>query len=314
MHPRGITCSFIIVNWNAGQFLVDAMASIYEEWGADDAELIVVDNASDDGSVATARARFPQATLVCNEENLGFARGVNAGLAAAGGDLLFLVNPDAYLLPGSLERMIAFMNSNPEVGLMGPQVLNSDRTLQRSARHRPTLGRAIARALALDVLVPSLAFPDHGHTGDVDVLSGAFWVVRRAALAEVGGLDEGFFMYAEDVDWSRRFAQAGWRVTYFTDAQVVHHGAKSSQHAPTRFFVEMRRADLRYWRKHHGAVPTVAYALVLTIHHLLRVAAGLLSGLVPGRRSSALSRIRRSRAVISWIVRSAFGLRPQDLR
>ncbi|MDH3500796.1 MAG: glycosyltransferase family 2 protein, partial [Acidimicrobiia bacterium] len=296
MRVRTTTCSFVIVSWNAEQYLLEAIASIYSEWGADDAEVIVVDNDSSDGSAASVKECFPNVTVIVNESNEGFARGTNAGIAAASGDLLFLVNVDALLLPGSLDRMVEFMESHPDVGLMGPRVLNTDRSLQRSARRRPTLARAVARALALDNLLPGLTFHAHAGTADVDVLSGAFWVVRRDSLEEVGGLDEGFFMYAEDLDWSFRFAASGWRVVYFSDADVVHHGARSSAQAPVRFYVEMRRADLRYWRKHHGSPAMVVYALVLIVHHSIRVGAALGQSLVPGMRAGGRGKLERSRA------------------
>ena len=310
MHVRTTSCSFIIVNWNARAFLIEAIESIYREWGRDDAEVIVVDNASHDDSVAVLADRFPKVTLIANSHNLGFAAGNNLGITAASGDVLFFVNVDAALLPGSLDAMIDFMDAHPDVGVMGPRVLNTDRTLQRSARRRPTLARSLGRALALDNLIPSLAFHAHTTTEDVDVLSGCFWVVRRSALVEVGPLDDGFFMYGEDLDWSRRFAEAGWRVVYFADAEVVHHGGQSSVHAPVRFFVEMRKADLRYWRKHHGVGVMLIYGLILVLHHTIRLVAGLVQQAIPGRRAGAKAKVARSSAVIRWLFQSRFGLKP----
>jgi GT2 family glycosyltransferase len=303
----------VIVNWNARDYLLDAVASIYREWGSDDAEVIVVDNASGDDSLAAIGETHPKAVVIANPTNAGFARGNNLGLEAATGDLIFFVNVDAFLLPGSLQAMIGFMDANPDVGLMGPRVLNTDHTLQMSARRRPTFSQALARALALDNLIDGLTFHDHSSTGDVEVLSGCFWVVRRAALNEVGPLDEGFFMYAEDVDWSKRFADAGWRVVYFPGAEIVHHGGKSSLQAPVRFFVEMRKADLRYWRKHHGTAQMLGYAAVLMLHHTIRVVAGLMESALPGRRSNGRAKATRSGAVVRWIIRARGGLRPVEV-
>ena len=306
-------CSFVIVNWNARDYLLEAVDSIYSEWGSDDADVIVVDNNSADDSLAALAAKHPKARVVANPTNDGFARGNNLGIGIAGGELLFLVNVDAFLLPGSLDRMVEFMDAHSDVGLMGPRVLNPDRTLQRSARRRPTFLQALARAVALDNVAEGLTFHDHDRTGDVDVLSGCFWVVRRSALEAVGGLDEGFFMYAEDVDWSKRFADAGWRVVYHPGAEVVHHGGQSSVHAPVRFFVEMRKADLRYWRKHHGTPAMLGYAAVLLFHHLIRVVAGFIESLIPGRRSLGRAKAARSGAAIRWIVASKGGLHPLEV-
>lgn len=306
------TCSFIIVNWNAEQYCIEAVASIEAESGSAGPEIVVVDNNSADGVSALA-ARFPYITLIRNDENSGFAKGNNLGIAASSGDLLFFVNVDAFLRPGSLAKMIDFMARHPEVGLMGPRVLNPDLSLQKSARRYPTLGRAIGRALALDAVMPGITFHDHAGTDDVEVLTGSFWVVRRSALEEVGPLDDGFFMYGEDVDWSKRFADGGWRVMYFADAEVVHHGGKSSVRSPQRFFVEMRRADLRYFRKHHGLGGMLGYAAITMLHYTIRLAAAAAEGLVPGRKTEAAIKRERSQAVLGWLTKARFGLKLEQV-
>lgn len=271
--------SFVIVNWNAKQYLEQCLRSIASTCAQLSHEVIVVDNASSDGSAAMVRAEFPSVHLIANSDNTGFATANNQGTDAARGRYFALVNSDVEIFEGALERMLEFMESNPDVGVLGPRVLNSDGTLQPSTRTFPSLRSWLFRAFALDTTFPrSKFFGDHFMTNwshedvrDVDILSGCFWLIRRSAQEAVGGLDSRFFMYAEDMDLCLRHRQAGWRVTFFPGAEIVHHGGASSGTAPVRFWIEQQRANLQYWRKHHGLVSTAGLYVLLVLHHLLRV-------------------------------------------
>ena len=140
-------------------------------------------------------------------------------------------------------------------------------------------------------------------TEDVEVLTGWFWMVPRAALEKVGGLDERFFMYGEDLDWSYRFLKAGFRVVFFAEAEALHYGAASSGQAPKRFYVEMIRANLQYFHKHHGWLSGLGFLLATGIHELLRVVAyGLLYCLSPGRRAQSAIRVGRSLSCLRWLL------------
>jgi hypothetical protein len=147
----------------------------------------------------------------------------------------------------------------------------------------------------------------YDRTEDVEVLTGWFWMVRRVALEQVGPLDEGFFMYGEDIDWCHRFRQAGWRVVFYPDAQALHYGAVSSSYAPARFYVEMRRANLQYFRKHHGWLGWVGFLLATWVHEAVRVA-GYTAVLLfrRTRHEGALFKIKRSLACLGWLA----GLKP----
>jgi GT2 family glycosyltransferase len=296
--------SFIIVSWNARDFLRTCLASIPAGCGSGlSAEVIVVDNDSADGSPDMVAAEFPEVVLVRERTNHGFAKGNNLGLQRAGGRYLALVNSDVKLDPDCAARLAAFMDAHPDVGLAGPRILNADRTLQRSCRRFPTLWRVLARTFALDELFPRLAYPPHV-AGQVDVLSGCFWFARKAAVEKVGGLDDSFFMYSEDVDWCRRFADAGWGVVYVPQAEAVHYGGASSKNAPVRFYVEMCRAQLQYQRKHGGRLAGLVFGVLTFIHQLIRVVRGaLLFLLKPAAREVAAYKIRRSLTCLKWLLR-----------
>ena len=203
--------------------------------------------------------------------------------------------------------------------MAGPRVLNADRTLQPSARRFPSLGAAFARALFLDRLLPQSLFHLRSHMSaselermrNVDVLVGCFWMVRRKALEEVGRLDEDFFMYGEDNDWCRRFHKANWGVTYYPGGQVIHFGGASSSNAPTRFFLEMKKAELRYWEKHHGRAARWIAAGILFLHCCLRVAGWKLKCVLrPAARDKSLPMLERYVRCIQWLTKGAGAWRP----
>jgi GT2 family glycosyltransferase len=178
------------------------------------------------------------------------------------------------------------------------------------------------RAVAVDALLPRwkifngylLRHWGQNTTREVDILSGCFWFIRREALGSVGLLDEGFFMYGEDMDWCKRFWKAGWRVVFVPQGEAIHYGGKSSSNAPVRFYIEKQRADLQYWRKHHGRIGMCAYFLILCIHHSLRIIGYSVAVLLP--RSNKVFRFKAARSLycLGWMMRLASrGLRPESL-
>ncbi len=294
--------SLIIVSWNAKRFVTECLQSIRENCQVT-AEIIVVDNASSDGTPEVVRSDFPECRLLETGANLGFAKGNNAGIAQATGKYLFLVNSDVKILPGCVEKLIELMEVNPNVGLAGPQMLGADGVIRRSTMRFPTLWNSFCRALALDSMFPhSSLFAgflmgdfDHQHTRDVEILNGWFWVVRREALQQVGGLDESFFMYGEDMDWSYRFRKAGWRSVFCAESAAVHYGGASSAAAPARFYVEKQRANVQYWKKHHGRPAAFAYLCMVLLQELLRTTGYVFAYLFRKvTREKAAAKIRRS--------------------
>jgi len=202
------------------------------------------------------------------------------------------------------------MEKHVNVGMSGPKVLNSDLTIQASYRAFPTLASMMSRALALDRLKliagtgSSGLRPGYVGPGrEVDIISGCFWIVRRKALEDVGPMDEAFFMYAEDKDWCLRFWRAGWKVVYLPEAEAIHFGGRSSGREPVRFYVEMHRANLRYWAKHYGWLSNVMAVVIMFLHQVVRIAACLVAfPFVSRGRSRVREVIRRSVACARFLL------------
>jgi GT2 family glycosyltransferase len=309
-----LTVSVIIVSWNARDHLMKCLASLAPAVCRHPMEIIVVDNASSDGSADAVQERFPHVRLIRNADNLGFAKGNNAGIRASTGRYLCLVNSDVEVLPDCITRLVDYCEGHPETGMAGPKVLGGDGELQRSCRGFPTLWNMFCRALALDTIFPksrlfagySLSYWPQDSLRPVDMLSGCFWLVRQEALATAGLLDESFFMYAEDMDWCKSFWNHGWKVMFVPAAEAVHYGGGSSANAPVRFYIERHRADLQYWRKHHSGVAVTCYTVITGLHLLLRAAGYAVAGLLkPHGRKSCRDKMRRSLACLKWMLGGA---------
>ncbi len=270
--------SVVIVNWNTRQMVLDCIGSIYQTAGESRVQVILVDNASEDGSVEAVRQRFPSVVIVENRENLGFARGNNVGIALAEGRYVCLVNSDVVILDDCLQILTTYMDAHPDVGIIGPKLLWKDRTVQWSCRKFPSLWNTFCPAVGLTQLFGGVSFLSGEHMGyfrhdsirAVDVLVGAFLMVRREALEQVGSMDESFFMYSEEVDWCRRFRDAGWKIFFHPEARVIHYGGGSSSKAPTRFYREYCLSTLRYWQKHHAGPAAFGFRVLFLLRHALR--------------------------------------------
>jgi GT2 family glycosyltransferase len=309
--------SVIIVTWNAKRYADECLRSLRQNTDIP-VEIIVVDNASTDGTAELVQERFPEVCLIQTGENLGFAKGNNVGIARSRGRYLCLVNSDVNVPPGCLRKLIAYMEANPTVGMLGPQMLGPNGEVRRSSMRFPTVGNMLCRALALDAIFKGSRWAGgvlmsdftHDRTADVEVLNGWFWVVRREALEQVGPLDDRFFMYGEDLDWCYRFHRAGWRLVFYAGAGAVHHGGASSAAAPIRFYIEMQRANFQYWEKHHGWLSRCANYFITVIHELARIGGyAVVCLLKPGARGDAVYKIRRSLALLRWL----FGLKMAHL-
>jgi len=249
-------------------------------------EVIVVDNASADGTCEMIEARFPWVKLIKSGENLGFAKGNNLAIRQCVGRYIALVNPDVIVLPGCLDALADFLDQNPKVGVVGPRVLNPDGTLQSSCRRAPNLWNNFCSATALASAFKGsrffagehMFFFPHDRTLAVDVLVFCFSVVRREAFETVGLLDEDLFMYGDDVDWCRRCWNAGWEVVFFPGAQAIHDRGKITAPYPVRFAVAQQRSVLHYWTKHHGFLGVLGIRSIMLFHHILRYTFAVLRG------------------------------------
>jgi N-acetylglucosaminyl-diphospho-decaprenol L-rhamnosyltransferase len=270
--------SVVVVTYNALPWLEQCLQSVRGT------ETVVVDHGSADGTLQLVRERFPDLTLV-EQENRGLAYGWNTGIARTSGRYVLLLNSDAWLDDGALATLVAFADAHPEAAVVGPRLRYPDGRLQRSVRGFPTLWRLATEFLFLRKLAPrsrvmnSFYGAGFGHDAvyDAEVLMGAVWLVRRAAIDEVGPADEAFFLFSEETDWAWRFRAAGWRLLFTPDAGATHVYAASHK---GRMFVENLRGQIRFLRKHRGD----AYAE--QARRLLLVALRLRAALFPGERGA----------------------------
>jgi GT2 family glycosyltransferase len=303
--------SVIIVSWNARSYLRDCLISVRQTGASCVQEVIVVDNASKDGSPEMVEEEFPEVDLIRAGGNLGFARANNLAMKRAKGSIYALVNSDVIIHPGCLERLAAFLEQHHRVGLVGPRVIGGDGNLQRTCHRIPTVWNTVCRVLAIDRVLPrwglfsgfEMPHRYHDKCGEVEVLSGCFWVARKEAVDEVGGLDERFFFYGEDIDWCKRFWDTGWKLMFVPEAMATHFGGASSSNAPLRFSIEIHRANLKYWQKHHGIVGQGTYYLLATVHHGLRLVARMLkkiSGL--GDSPESKHKLKEDAVCLRWLL------------
>jgi N-acetylglucosaminyl-diphospho-decaprenol L-rhamnosyltransferase len=244
----------VVVTYDALPWIEQCLESL------EGVETVVVDNGSGDDTVAFVRERFPAVRLI-ETENRGLGAGWNIGLRATTSRYALLLNADAWLVAGALERLLDFADARPGAAVVGPRLLNQDGTLQRSVRGFPTLWRLATEYFFLRKLAPRSsalnAFYaggfDHDEVRDVEVVMGACMLLRREAVDEVGYCDEDYFLFSEETDWCFRFREAGWEVVFFPDAECVH--VRGASHSG-RLYRENLRGHLLFLSKHRG--PKVA--------------------------------------------------------
>jgi len=285
--------SVIVVSWNAREDLLRCLASVHAH-AAVPFEATVVDNASSDGSPAAVRAAFPATRVIENDANLGFARASNQGLREARAPYVLFLNPDAELQPGALPTLLRLLDEDPRMGAVGPRTCSLDGSIQVS--FGPDL--SLASEWRQRRLVKGVRDREPGALATAERLaaqprelgwvSGSCLLGRRDALDGVGGFDEGFFLYEEDADLCRRLRQAGWRVAFAPQAEVLHRLGRSMAQAPLRSRAEYHRSHLRYYRKHNGVAATLALRLLIGASATLRLALSL--------GTSAVARARREEA------------------
>lgn len=301
----------IIVSWNARGHLRDCLHSIRQTGASCVHEVIVVDNASTDGSPEMVAAQFPEVTLIRSEDNLGFARANNLAIKRTTGSVLALVNSDVIVHPGCLETLAAFLDHHDSVGLVGPRVIGADGNVQRTCRRLPTVWNTVCRSLALDRMFSNCSMLSghemrhfsHDVRAEAEALSGCFCVVRTKAVDEVGGLDERYFFYMEDVDWCKRFTDAGWKIMFIPEATAIHYGGASTSMAPLRYSIEYHRANLQYWQKYHGITGQYTYYLFAAVNHGLRlIARGLkrIAGL--GKSPASKHKLQEDVVCLRWLI------------
>lgn len=258
-HSVSLQLSVIMVNYNVRDFLHHALDSLQKALKGIRAEIIVVDNASDDGSVQMVRQRFPSVLLLPNKSNLGFAKANNIALKRARGKYLLLINPDTVVQEDTPKVMLQFFEENPDVGMAGCKILNPDGSFQLACRRSfPTPWVAFTKMAGLGALFPksrlfgryNLTYLSPDETYEIDAISGSFMMLRREVYQQVGGLDEEFFMYGEDLDWCFRIQQAGWKIYYVPSTKIIHYKGESTKRSNLNEIRTFYEAMHLFVRKH----------------------------------------------------------------
>ncbi len=272
--------SVIIVNWNTREILRNCLRSVYEQTQDVSFEVIVIDNASSDGSAEMVKQEFPQVLLINNSENRGFAAANNQGLEIAKGRYNLLLNPDTIVLERAIQKSVAFADRHPNVAVVGCQVWLNENEIQKTCLAFPSLVQFVIQKIGLRRMFPrsrvfgrtNYGWWDRRTPMDVDVVSGMFMLVRREAIEQVGVMDEAYFIYAEETDWCCRFRKAGWRCVFTPTARIIHleGGSKSTEQTSVRMFVQQQKSLLIFHRKQCGRLSWMVVKAIYILSMLVR--------------------------------------------
>jgi O-antigen biosynthesis protein len=271
--------SIVIVNYNVKHFLEQALLSVHRAIEGLEAEVFVVDNNSMDGSVSMVRQRFPWVNLIASKENLGFSRGNNLAIRQATGDYVLLLNPDTVVEEDTFHQIVAFMDQQPDAGALGVKMINGKgEFLPESKRALPTPWTAFYKVFGLAKLFPRnrrfghyhLTYLDPEQIHAVEVLSGAFMLLRKSVLDKIGLLDEQFFMYGEDIDLSYRVTQAGYTNYYYPHTQIIHYKGESTRKGSLNYVLVFYNAMRLFVRKHFAGRHAGAFLWIIQLAILAR--------------------------------------------
>jgi hypothetical protein len=268
-----IELSIVIVAWNVRDLVLDCLASIEDSRLRLRYEVILVDNGSADGTVAAVRRQFPRTRLIALPCNVGFGAGNNHGLRSMRGRHAVLLNSDTIVLPGGLERCVRYLDLHPEVGVVGPQLLNPDRSKQNCIHNSPTLVSELLSQSLLRRLCPR-RYPskriEYAGPIEVEAVLGACLFVRREVVQQVGLIDEEYFFFLEETDWCHRIRARGWRVVHLPGAHVIHlYGESTKKKLPLRTRIEYYRSRYTFFRKNYGPAAQLALASLVWLKLLL---------------------------------------------
>lgn len=304
-----VDVSVVIVNWNTRHVIGECLASLSAELAELSAEVIVVDNASTDKSVAFIEQRFPEARIIANAENRGFAAANNQGMRVATGRYVLLLNPDTVVMAGAITESIKYAEARADIGVLGCQVLESPTIVQRTCFRFPSpintllwLSGALHWFPRSSVGGRAAYGPwDRRDARDVDVVSGMFMLVRREALEQVGLMDEQFFVFAEEADWCRRFWAEGWRCVFAPVGRILHvdGGSKSTEQASVKMYVEIQKGLLRFQKKHLGTGAWAVSRMLFGSIMILRMVWWSLWGAF-GVSAAATNKARQAAAAVRY--------------
>lgn len=252
--------SIIVLNYKTRDLTLACLQSVFSSATSYTYEVILIDNASNDGIIPTAEEQYPQVICIANTDNVGFSKANNQGIRIAKGRYVLLLNSDTIVQPDTLDVMLRFMDENPTVGASGCKIVLPDGSLDKACKRGfPTPSASFYYAFGFSKLFPNtprfnqyqLGYLSPDDDYPIDSLVGAFMLIRREAIDQVGMLDEEFFMYGEDIDWCYRIKEAGWVNYYYPRTQIVHHKGASSRRKPFKIIYEFHRAMILFHNKHY---------------------------------------------------------------
>jgi N-acetylglucosaminyl-diphospho-decaprenol L-rhamnosyltransferase len=295
--------SILIVSWNVAHLLAVCLDSILagslNTPGAPTVEIIVVDSASSDNTVEMLRTRYAQVKVLAQTENVGFTRGNNLAMEQAQGRYFMLLNPDTQVVGDAIVTMFRYLEANLRVGIVGPYTVNSDGTMQSTRRRFPSIAIGLFESTWLQPYAPKALLDyyyvvngsDPRDTLDVDWVQGSALMVRREVYDQIGGLDEGYVMYSEELDWCKRAKNAGWRVVYLGAAEIIHHGGKSTEQVVARSHILFQQSKLRYFHKYHGLAAALLLRVFLLVNYLFQLGLEAVKALIGHKRPMRIERI-----------------------
>jgi len=281
--------SIIIVNYNVRYFLQQCLQSVKKAIEGVDAEIFVVDNISEDGSVEMVQELFPEVKLIANSENVGFSKANNQAIRLAKGEYILLLNPDTIVEEDTIKKVCAFMDAHNDAGGLGVHMIDGKGNfLPESKRGLPTPLVAFYKIFGLSNLFPKskkfgkyhLGFLDKDKTHEVDVLSGAFMLLRKSTLDKVGLLDEDYFMYGEDIDLSYRITEGGYKNYYFPDTHIIHYKGESTKKSSVNYVFVFYRAMVIFAKKHFAPRRAALFSFLINIAIWMRAGIALLQQVV----------------------------------
>ncbi len=270
--------SIVIVNWNTCSELKACLSSIDASCRNLDYETIVVDNASEDGSVEMIQRDFSRVQLICNHRNEGFAKANNQAFAIAKGRYLLCVNSDVIVLDEAIAKFVVYADQHPEAGVLGCRILNKDYTLQRSCYLYPSALNLLFSCLYADVLFSQsrifgrecFTWWDFAHEKEVDLVKGCFFMIRQKVIQEIGSFDEHYFMFCEEADLCYRIRKAGYKILYYPEIQVVHIGQVSVRKMPVEMKLILMGSRLFFIKKHYSRFHYITSCFLTSFYFFLR--------------------------------------------
>jgi len=305
--------SIIIVNWNTRNLVSDCLRSIYDHTCNIGFEIILIDNHSTDDSAEMIKNKFPQAALIENPSNYGFATANNQGMTVANGRYILLLNSDTIVLDHAVDKATVFADSHPEAAVVGCRILNPDMTLQPSCFMFPSILNMVLSATYLYKLFPKSRFFgreqmtwwDRADVQEVDVVTGCFMLVRREAIEQVGMLDERFFMYGEETDWCYRFKEAGWKVIFAPVGEIIHLGGASSKQTSSEMTLQLFGSILLFLKKHKSRLTYTLACLLVSFFFFLRIPYWIGAALFA--KSNRSSCLRTTRVYVTGAIKALTG-------